>query len=99
MKIKANFDRKLLLLPLLFLAFSISALAQANSVINGTVTDKGGAVVPGAHVTLLQSSTGYKSSTDSNDSGNFTFPALNVGSYDLTVTGRVSRLSCSKGSL
>src|SRR5882762_7485399 len=88
MKNKANFGLKLLLLPLLLLVTSISALAQANSIISGTVADKGGAVIPGAHITLLQTSTGYKSSADSNDSGNFTFPALNVGSYDLTVTAK-----------
>jgi hypothetical protein len=66
----------------------LSAHAQANSVITGTVTDKGGAVIPGAHITLLQTSTGYKSSADSNESGNFTFPALNVGTYDITVSAK-----------
>ena len=88
MNIKINVALHWFLLPLLFVAFSLSALGQANSVISGTVTDKGGAVVPGAQATLLQTSTGYKSSAESNGSGNFTFPALNVGSYDLTVTSK-----------
>ncbi len=62
------------------------ASAQQNSQIEGSVLDAGGAVIPGAKVSLLQTSTGYTSNAESNGSGLFSFPGLNVGTYTLTVT-------------
>jgi hypothetical protein len=77
------------LLPLLFvMAFCLVAHAQQNSTITGTVLDKGGAVVPGADVTLTQQQTGFVFTTKSNESGNFTFNGLNVGTYDLKASAK-----------
>jgi hypothetical protein len=97
MKARVKFGLKLLLLPLVLLVACIIGHAQQNSVISGTVSDQGGAVIPGAHITLTQTSTGYTTATDSNDSGNFTFPALNVGTYDLTVTAKGFQTKVQKG--
>jgi hypothetical protein len=71
---------------LLLLAMPIAASAQQNSEIDGTVTDKQGAVISGAKVILTQPSTGLTKETVSNDSGLYSFPGLNIGSYDLKVT-------------
>lgn len=75
-----------LLLPLFLVLVSVTAIAQQNSVISGTVTDNNGAAVPNAHITLTATSTGVQLSTDSNSSGVYVFPGLNVGAYDLTAT-------------
>ncbi len=78
----------LFLIPLVLLLTCIAGNAQQNSTITGTVLDKAGAVVAGAEVTLTQQQTGYVSKTTSNDSGNFTFNGLNVGTYDLKATAK-----------
>lgn len=86
-----------LLLPLLLLLVCVGAHAQQNSEITGTVTDKVGAVVPGAHVTVTERATGFTKAADTNDSGAFAFPGLNVGTYDMTVTAKGFGTSVSKG--
>lgn len=88
---------RLLLLPLILLAACLSGHAQANSTITGTVLDKNGAVIPGAEVTLTQEQTGFTSKSISNDSGNFTFPGLNVGTYDLKVSAKGFSAYLEKG--
>jgi hypothetical protein len=77
---------RLLLLPLFLLLILVSAHAQQNSVISGTVTDNNGAVVPNAQITLSSEATGAQLTTTSNSSGIYSFPALNVGTYDLSAT-------------
>ena len=79
---------RVFLLSLVLLLICLAGHAQQNSTITGTVLDKGGAAVPGAEVTLTQQQTGFVSKTISNDSGNFTFPGLNVGTYDLKATAK-----------
>ena len=63
-----------------------SAFAQQNSQIEGTVLDPAGAAIPGAHLTLIQTGTGSQTNVESNASGLFSFPGLNVGTYTLSVT-------------
>ncbi len=79
---------RLILLSLVLLLTSLVGHAQQNSTITGTVFDKNGAAVPGAQVTLTQQQTGFVSNAVSNDSGNFTFNGLNVGTYDLKATAK-----------
>ncbi len=52
----------------------------------GTVTDATGAVVPNASVSLKNEHTGDTRPSKSNGSGAFTYSALPVGDYDITVT-------------
>ncbi len=54
--------------------------------INGTVTDQSGAVVPGADVTLTNMGTAATSKAVSSSAGEFSFPDLPVGSYQIGVT-------------
>ncbi|MBB5059157.1 hypothetical protein HDF16_003880 [Granulicella aggregans] len=92
--------RRYLSLPVvLLLAFvvSLTCSAQQNSEINGIVTDKQGAVVPNAHLILTLPSTGLTRETDSNTSGFFTFPGLNIGTYTLKVTAPGFQTSLQSG--
>jgi hypothetical protein len=86
MDFKRFSDRWIYVLPLILAFFCAGAYAQQNSEITGTVTDKQGAVVSGAKITLTQPSTGLTKETTSNDSGLYDFPGLNIGSYDLKIT-------------
>ncbi len=79
---------RLLLVPVMLFLVCLAGHAQQNSTITGTVLDKAGAAIPGAQVTLTQQQTGFTSSAVSNDSGNFTFNGLNVGTYDLKATAK-----------
>jgi len=88
---------RLFLLPLVLLLACLSGHAQQNSTITGTVLDKGGALIPGANVTLTQEETGFVFKAVSNDSGNFTFNGLNVGTYDLKATAKGFDAFVTKG--
>lgn len=62
------------------------ALAQSDrGVITGTVTDSSSAAVPGAKVAVRNVATNVGSSTETTSSGDFTIPALPVGTYELRV--------------
>jgi Carboxypeptidase regulatory-like domain len=70
-----------------FLLFSCLTLhAQQNSQIDGAVVDQVGASVTGAQITLTQDGTGFVTKAETNGSGLFTIPGLNVGTYSLTVS-------------
>ena len=69
----------LLLIPAVFHA-QIAGTAN----IQGTVTDATGAVVGKASVALTDEATQVKRTTVSDDSGVYLFPALPIGTYDLT---------------
>ncbi|MDX2154076.1 MAG: carboxypeptidase regulatory-like domain-containing protein [Bryobacteraceae bacterium] len=58
---------------------------QGRGSIQGTVTDTTSAAVPGAAVTILNTGTNIPFTTETNESGFYTAPALNVGSYTVTV--------------
>ena len=73
--------RVLTLLSLL----SAAAFSQTAS-ITGRVTDAGGGVVPDATVTVRSTTSGVITTARSNFEGYYSLPALNPGSYDLTVT-------------
>jgi hypothetical protein len=53
--------------------------------ISGVVKDPGGAVVPGASVTVVNADTGFVREVKSNDVGAYTAADLPVGTYALTV--------------
>ena len=51
----------------------------------GTVTDQSAAMVPGAEVTVTNTSTGLSRQTTTNEVGYYSIPNLPEGSYDLSV--------------
>jgi hypothetical protein len=66
--------------------WATTALAQYTTArLSGTVQDNAGAAVPGATVTVEQAGTGYMQTVKSGTAGEYLFPSLPVGSYQLTV--------------
>ncbi|MEO8026312.1 MAG: TonB-dependent receptor [Bryobacteraceae bacterium] len=65
---------------------AITLLGQAvNGSLLGTVTDASGAAIANAKVTLTETNTGISRSGTTNDSGNYSFPTLPPGQYEVTV--------------
>ena len=83
----SNKSRLGMAVVLLIALISTPAFAQtASSSITGVVVDSGGGFVPGATVVVKSESTGAESNAVSSSNGSFTVPALNVGSYTVTVS-------------
>ena len=84
-----SFKPFLHLFALLCLVLSLStvtAVAQsAFGSISGSVTDPAGAVIPGANVTVTNESTGTQQTTETNNTGDFVFPALRPATYTITA--------------
>lgn len=59
------------------------ALAQTTGSINGSVKDPTGAIVPGTVVTLSNLATGTKRTATTNAAGEYGFPSLDPGRYDV----------------
>jgi Carboxypeptidase regulatory-like domain/TonB dependent receptor/TonB-dependent Receptor Plug Domain len=51
----------------------------------GTVTDSAGAAVPDAHVLIRSLATGHEQSVNTDSSGGYTVPNLQIGNYSITV--------------
>src|SRR6201996_9339964 len=75
----------------------LGAFAQATTSLSGRVTDKSGAVVPGAHVKLTLIATGASREDATNGSGEFQFSQLAPGRYDLVVSASGFQESEKKG--
>ena len=76
--------RALLLSTILFFLTS-SALAQYGASLQGTITDKSGAVVAGATVTITNQATGVSRNTVTGDSGFYRITGLAPGGYHVDV--------------
>jgi Carboxypeptidase regulatory-like domain/TonB-dependent Receptor Plug Domain len=64
-----------------------SAQTGTSSMIEGTVIDPSGAVVPNATVEIRDPVTGFQRTVSTNHSGGFTIPNVPFNPYHLTVTG------------
>ncbi|HEY1809509.1 MAG TPA: TonB-dependent receptor [Acidobacteriaceae bacterium] len=62
-----------------------TARADINGSISGIVTDPSGAIVPGAKVVATARSTNVKHTTVTDSRGFYSFPALSVDSYTVTL--------------
>src|SRR5688572_25578459 len=65
---------------------STFAYAQSSATLTGVVVDSAGGVVPGATVSVLNNATKVTLESVSNTAGQFSFPALPVGTYTVTVS-------------
>jgi hypothetical protein len=80
------------LLVLVFLVFATRpapVFAQGGSSrtsLSGSVSDKTGGVIPGANVDVKNNATGVSTKTVTNSTGQFNVPALDPGTYTVTVT-------------
>jgi hypothetical protein len=79
-----------LLLTLVFCAgLTAPAFAQgggATTSLSGTVADSSGAVIPGAGVTVKNIATSTEFTASTNEQGAFTVPAIDPGTYSVTVS-------------
>jgi hypothetical protein len=81
-------DKKALLgVVFLSLVFVVCPLmhGQATGSFSGTVTDKAGAVISGATVTVASQETGLSRETKTDDSGHYLVPLLPVSNYTVRV--------------
>ena len=76
----------MLILLLGLIVFSGSAFGQAIGSITGVVSDVSQARMPGVSVTAINTATGVRTSTISNETGAYNFPNLAVGPYELEAT-------------
>lgn len=65
--------------------------------ISGEVTDATGAKIPGAVVTAEEASTHFKTTDKTNASGAYSFPALNPGTYTVSVTSAGFKAAAQHG--
>lgn len=70
-------------LSLLWVAHGFAQLGVGT--ITGRLTDASGAVIPGASVTIVNTSTNFTQTSVSNESGIFRAPGLQPGTYRVTV--------------
>jgi hypothetical protein len=78
--------RNALLTALSFFFLLNTARADVGGKITGTVKDQTNAVIPGAAVVALNTATGVKQTTKTDEQGNYSFPVLAVGQYEIDVT-------------
>src|SRR5258708_6081966 len=83
---------------ILFLLSAVPATGQtASTQILGLVTDATGAVVPGAVVRAKRIETGDVRGTTSNDTGNYIFPLIDSGTYEVTCAASGFRTEVRRG--
>ncbi len=80
-------SRFLLITVTLLLAAS-ALLGQSASSLSGTVTDKSGAVIPGAHVQVVNAAQGITRDTTTNAAGAYFVPGLTAGTYNVAVDAK-----------
>src|SRR5689334_13631897 len=75
---------------LLLVSFPIASIAtaQTQGQITGVVTDATGAVVVGATITVTNPQTNFTRQAVTNTAGNYVFPALLPGLYNVSVTAQ-----------
>ena len=82
---------------LLMLTAALLFSQAVNGSLLGTVTDSSGATVPQAKVTITETKTGLSRSMDTNDSGNYSFPTLDPGTYRVSVEHAGFRTAVKEG--
>ena len=65
---------------------SVRAFAQLDTAsVVGTVRDASNAVIPGATITATQAGTGVALTVLTNEKGEYVFPNLKIGTYDVAA--------------
>ena len=86
----------LAVLCLALVALSFTVKAQDATIV-GTVTDPSGASVPNVKVTLTNTETGLSHTTTTSDSGQYVFPELKIGHYDVKAEASGFKTAEQKG--
>jgi len=76
----------LFVLGVFSLGIAVEAQTSNSGLVQGTVTDKGGAVVPDATVELLNTATNESKTTTTAGAGEYTFANVPPGMYTLKIT-------------
>jgi len=80
------YHKRILVLSLfVLLAGATAGHAQSTATLSGTVTDPSGAVVPQAHVSVRNLSTGVERAVGSDAAGYYAVPSLQPGNYSLSI--------------
>ena len=86
MVLALRFPRRFLAVLIALLVAAPSVWAQSNyGAIRGIISDSQGAVLPKSQVTLTSATTNIARSTVSNGAGEYTFSAVDPGTYTVTV--------------
>ena len=67
---------------------SFNALAQSTATLRGTVLDSSGAAIGGATVVVRNGATGLERTAQTDETGNYAFFALPIGSYQVNVRAK-----------
>jgi hypothetical protein len=81
---------------LLFLTLPLFGQTVSTQIL-GLVTDSTGAVVPNAAITAKRVATGDVRSTQTNETGNYVFPLLDVGEYEVSATAAGFKTEIRRG--
>ncbi|HVJ08417.1 MAG TPA: carboxypeptidase-like regulatory domain-containing protein [Acidisarcina sp.] len=89
-------------LLLLFLGMCLLTASQSygqstNASLSGTVTDPSNAAIPDAKLSLTNAATGFTSNYVSDGAGQYTFPNLTPGTYNLSVSAKGFESSVQQG--
>ena len=84
-------------LALVLVVAALPMRAQTLGEITGRIVDASGAAVPSASVTLVNSATNFERETLSNGTGDYTFPSLAPGIYNLKISHQGFKTSESQG--
>ena len=84
MRISTQFPFVKTIFAMLLAAGLLHAQFEAAEVL-GTVTDKTGAVVASASITLASKATGIQAKTSTDGNGNYTFSNVKIGAYTVTA--------------
>src|SRR6185369_7759138 len=82
--------------PLLALTGVLYGQAVTGSLL-GTITDSSGGAVPSAKVTITETKTGIGRNTEANESGNYSFPSLEPGTYRVAAERAGFRTTVREG--
>src|ERR1022692_2167379 len=80
--------RRTLVALMVAAALSICACAQDNGSMAGTVKDSKGGVIPDATVTVVDQARANRRSVNTGPEGNFMFPELDPGTYNISVQAK-----------
>lgn len=80
---------------LLLVVVPAGAQVNLNSTVVGTVTDASRDVIPGAHLVLRNTDTGITWQGETNGRGQYVFPNLGAGHYQITVSKKGFKQSVS----
>ena len=83
---------------LILLLFAVPLAAQVDhAALNGAVTDSSGALVQGANVAVVASSTGFRRQAVTDSDGTYEIPGLPIGPYTVTVSKQGFKAADFKG--